>query len=102
MAALSALLTLGSAGNGLHFSASNELVLFQRYHAEVVSDRVPKILPFIREGFAEEVQYRFCKLVKGAVVLIVSDPPMHNAPEPFNRVQVRSVWGQKVKSHSSI
>ena len=42
------------------------------------------------------------KLIEGAVMPIVSDPPVHNAPEPLNRVQMGSVWGQKVQSHSAI
>jgi len=51
--------------------------------AEVVGDSVAELVPFIGQGFAEELQNSVGELVERGIVAVMRHPFVHDAPEAF-------------------
>ena len=59
--------------------------------AEIVGDRIAKFWPAFGDFFAQEIERRLSEFAICGVSLAVRQMLVHQAPQPFDRVQMRAV-----------
>src|SRR5208283_1246942 len=59
--------------------------------AEIVGDGRRELVEPLRHGLAQEAEHDFGEVAEFGVALVVGDVLVHHLPEPFDRVEVRTV-----------